>query len=159
MSDAVATIAGAGVDPGRAPGFAVPQALVLRDMVRYGVCSVASLALDWGVLVGLVHAGVPTQVAAATGFLLGMALSYALSVSVVYNGRRHDPPLKEAAIFAAIGIAGLCLNQAAIWLLSTRLGIDPGVAKAPTCVLVFFFNFFLRRSMLFSPAPAGRMPE
>jgi putative flippase GtrA len=131
--------------------FAARQAIFLRDAVRYGLASAAALALDWGTLLGLIHVGVPPLVAAAIGFMFGMALTYWLSTAVVFADRRRDPLLKEAAIFVAIGLAGLAVNQLALWIFITQFGIVAGLAKAPVAGLVFSFNFILRRAILFAP--------
>jgi putative flippase GtrA len=130
------------------------RARFLRDLLRYGLCSALALALDWSVLVGLVHAGVSPLLAAPIAFSLGMGVTYGLSVAVVYADRRREAPLREAIVFLAIGVAGLGVNQLVLWVLVSRLGLAAAIAKAPAAGVVFTFNFLLRRAALFSrPGP------
>ncbi|WP_018267330.1 GtrA family protein [Methylosinus sp. LW4] len=129
---------------------------VLRDLIAYGLASGAALALDYGLLL-LCHKtlGVPYLVAAAIGFCGGLALVYALSISLVFRDRRSVRPASEFTLFCAIGLAGLLVTEALMLLLVGRLGFDPAFAKIPTAGVVFLFNFTARRALLFS-APAAK---
>jgi putative flippase GtrA len=130
--------------------------LLARDLFGYGLASAAALALDWGLLYFLMSRfGMCYLVAAAIGFCAGMAVSYGLSIFVVFRGRRSTPPPTEAMGFVAIGLAGLLVNELLLALFVTAFGLSPLVAKAPTAGLVFLFNFLSRRSLLFAARPAN----
>lgn len=129
----------------------------LADLWRYGLCSALALALDWGLLVGLVRAGVDYLPAAAMSFFAGMVLAYIGSVIFVYRGRRAYPVLAEAIGFFAIGFAGLLVNLLLLFALVKFLGLGVGLAKAPTAIGVFLFNFLMRRTLLFAGAPGVAM--
>ena len=130
------------------------QAQILRDLVLYGASSAAALAVDWTVLTLLVWHGVPAAAAVAIGFSLGMIVTYAASVGVIYADRRRGSKLRELTLFALIGLAGLGLNELLICVLGSLLGLPAPIAKAPTAGLVFLFNFVMRRTMLFASAGA-----
>jgi putative flippase GtrA len=123
--------------------------LFASDLFGYGLVSAAALALDWGLLLAFVRAGVNYQIAAATSFTCGMFLAYAGSVLLIFRGRRQRNLATEAIGFFAIGFAGLALNQALLFVFVHSAGLHVGIAKAPTAVLVFTFNFFARRTLLF----------
>ena len=132
----------------------VARVRVVRDLVRYGASSAVALALDWTTLTLLVRQGVPAPAAAAIGFSLGMAVTYVASIRLIFADRRHGSRLREAIVFAAVGLAGLGLSEALLLLFSAGFGLSAPLAKAPTAALVFLFNFAVRRTMVFV-APAS----
>ena len=111
------------------------------------------LTSDAGTLLLLTsYFGVNYLVAAAVGFLSGLAAVYALSVRYVFEGRRMLLPSYEAAGFLVTGLIGLVLTQASMALLVGGCALPVGAAKIPTVALVFLFNFLSRRMLLFSSA-------
>lgn len=129
--------------------------LLARDLFSYGLASAAALVLDWGLLYVLTsRVGMGYLVAAAIGFCAGMAVTYGLSIFVVFRGRRSTPPATEAMGFMAIGMTGLLVNELLLALFVQAFGLPPVVAKAPTAGCVFLFNFLTRRSLLFAAGPA-----
>jgi putative flippase GtrA len=126
----------------------------LRELGLYGLASAAALAVDWGLLVGLTGLGVDYRIATAVGFSAGIAVTYGLSVSVVFRNRAITDRRREFAGFLGVGIAGLALTQGLMALWVERLHVAPGLAKIPTAGLVFIFNFAVRRALLFR-APTG----
>lgn len=145
----VAGAAGEGSAPRRSP---VPAAFALaKDVFRYGFASIAALATDWGGLAALSRLGMDYRLAATISFLLGLVVVYALTVGVVFSGRRKASPRAEMLVFLGTGLAGLALNFALIYGFVEYAGLKPEWAKAPTVLFVFAFNFLSRRALLFSP--------
>lgn len=130
----------------------LPRGLV--EFALYGLASGLALALDWGLLAGLTALGVDYRLAGAASFLSGMAITYWLSVSLVFRNRMVADRRRELAVFGGVGLAGLVLTQLLLALFVGRLGLSPVLAKAPTAVVVFLFNFLVRRALLFR-APAA----
>src|SRR5581483_5462491 len=96
-----------------APRLTEQRAVLAIDLVRYGICSAAALALDYGLLLLLSQVfGLHYLLASAFGFVSGLVLAYVLSITFVFKGRRTLTASREFAGFAAIGIAGLALTQA-----------------------------------------------
>jgi putative flippase GtrA len=132
----------------------------VSDLWRYGICSLLALGLDWGLLMALVHAGFNYLVAATISFTTGMVFAYFGSVVFVYRGRRAYPFLTEAIGFFLIGTAGLIVNVFLLFAFVKLCGLSVGLAKAPTALFVFLFNFLVRRTLLFAGAPVvARVPE
>jgi putative flippase GtrA len=121
----------------------------LREFLLYGLASALALALDWGLLFALTTLGMNYLAAAAIGFTSGIAITYALSVKVVFRYRRLADRRRELAAFLAVGVAGLALTQALLAIWVEWIGLAPVLAKAPTAVMVFLFNFGVRRALLF----------
>jgi putative flippase GtrA len=122
----------------------------VSDLMRYGLCSAAALGVDWGLLIALVHLGTPYLPAAALSFCTGMAIAYFGSITFVFSDRRRGGVIAEAAGFILVGLAGLLCNQALLFFFVQWVGLPVALAKAPTAICVFLFNFILRRSLVFS---------
>jgi putative flippase GtrA len=121
------------------------------DLMKYGLASVAALALDYALLL-LCHrvGGLNYLIAAAIGFLAGMMLIYLLSIRYVFGDRRRVRPRREFLGFFAIGVIGLLFNEVLLLGFVDQLGLSVASAKLPTAAFVFLFNFAARRSLLFS---------
>ena len=127
----------------------------LRELVLYGLASALALGVDWGLLLLLTRLGVNYLAASAGGFATGIAVTYLLSVSVVFRHRPIADRRREFAGFLGVGLAGLVLTQGLMVLWVEALRLAPGLAKAPTAGIVFLFNFIVRRALLFK-APRAR---
>ncbi len=131
----------------------------LRELMLYGLASALALGLDYGVLLGLTALGVNYLVASGTGFTSGIAVTYLLSISVVFRHRPIADRRREFVGFIGVGLAGLILTQGLMALWVEVLHMTPGVAKIPTAGIVFLFNFTVRRALLFkAPRTAPAQP-
>lgn len=121
------------------------------ELLRYFAVSGAALAIDTGALF-LAANFVHYLWAATLGFLLGAVTSYLLSVRWVFRHRRLAAfPKTEFAAFAAIGLAGLVLNNLVIYSAVEHAELSLLAAKAVAAVLTFSFNFGMRKWGLFRP--------
>ena len=123
--------------------------LFVADLLRYGAASGAALACDYAILMGLLGAGLHYLMAAAIGFSVGIGVAYILSIRFVFPARRGADRVREAAGFLAVGLAGLLLTQVLLLVLVSGFAIVVPLAKTLTSGAVFFFNFLLRRSLVF----------
>ena len=118
---------------------------------RYVGASAAAFAVDFAVYVGLIRlGGWHYLVAAPAGFALGLAMVYILSVRWVFRVRRIRDARLEFAIFAAIGLAGLAVNEAVLYGAIGRGGLSYEAGKAVSALVVFCLNFALRKLLLFT---------
>jgi putative flippase GtrA len=150
LTDFVAFEAHEACAAGTSVGYSAISRRLFSDLFRYALCSGLALALDWGLLVALVALGVRPLLAAATSFCAGMALTYFGSIFFVFPDRRGRGIFAEATGFVSVGLAGLACNQILLWLFVSELGLNVALAKAPTAICVFLFNFVLRRSLVFA---------
>lgn len=130
-----------------------------REFLLYFAASAAALAVDTGVFSLALRLGVPLAVAACLGFSLGLMLVYTLSTRHVFAQHRLADRRNEFALFALIGVLGLLLTEALLWLLVTRLALAPVTAKLATACGVFLFNFGLRKTLLFTTRRAALSPQ
>lgn len=118
---------------------------------RYLGASAAAFAVDFAVYLGLIRlAGWHYLVAAPAGFALGLATIYILSVRWVFAVRRIRDARLEFAIFAAIGLAGMVVNEAVLYGAVDGGGLSYEAGKAASAMVVFCMNFVLRKLLLFT---------
>lgn len=137
----------------------VPRAAlqrVFREWVRYFAASALALAIDALVFVALIRlAGINYLAAAPLGFMLGLAVHYALSTRWVFNARRLSDARAEFVIFSLIGVAGLLLNQLIIYAGVEHFALAPELAKLLSAGVSFCFNYGARKLLLFT-APSAK---
>ena len=123
----------------------------LEELLRYFVVSGVALAADTGVM--LLAANFVHYLWAATlGFVLGAVTSYLLSVGWAFRHRRLAAfPRTEFAVFVAVGVAGLGLNNLVIYAAVEYAGLGLLAAKAVAAGMTFSFNFAVRKLGLFRP--------
>jgi putative flippase GtrA len=121
------------------------------ESMRYFVASAAALAADFMMLVGLTEfLKVNYLVSAAVGFSVGLLVNYVLSVTWVFRERRLENRWFEAFGFAAVGLAGLALNEGLMALFVESFGLAYALAKIPATGVGFVFNYGVRRVLLFT---------
>lgn len=124
---------------------------LLIQFLRYAAVGGAAFVVDFSMLYFLTeHLGVYYIGSATAGFLAGLVVNYLLCVFLIFDFRAINNPTHEFGIFAAIGIAGLVLNNSLIWSLTELAGFHYLASKLVAAVLVLVFNFTLRRQLLFS---------
>jgi putative flippase GtrA len=128
----------------------LPPRSGLAEFARYFGCSAAALAADVLVYALAMRCGAGYAFAAVLGFCIGLWLSYAVSVRWVFASRRVESAGMEFLVFASVGLAGLLVTEALLWIFVTRLGIGPLIAKGLTAGIVFVFNFGARKALLFT---------
>jgi len=124
----------------------------LLEMLRYLVVSAVALGIDVGAMaVALRVLHLDYLTAATIGFSLGLCVNYVLARTWAFASRvsRVRNRLAEFAVFAAIGVVGLVINDAIIAVVTESLRVDPLVSKIVAAGVVFAWNFFLRRYVLF----------
>ncbi len=112
--------------------------------------SLVSFALDFGTLAFLTEiAGLHYLASAALSFLLGTSLSWLLSVRWVFDVRRYNSRMAEYGLFVFVGAVGLGLNEILLWAFTDGLGLYYLLSKVIAASLVFFWNFGMRKALLF----------
>jgi putative flippase GtrA len=112
--------------------------------------SAVSFGLDFAVLALLTEAaGLHYLASAALSFVAGTSLSWLLSVLLVFPVRVYSSRLLEYALFLLVGGVGLGLNEALLWAFTDGLGIYYLFSKVLAASMVFFWNFGMRKRLLF----------
>jgi putative flippase GtrA len=121
-----------------------------------------AFVVDAGILVVLKETGLLSATAASiVSFVFGLIVNYLLSVYWVFKQSNVDSASKRFLIFAVCGVIGMAMNSGIIWVFDVPLAsaASPGglispdryymVGKIVSTVVVFFWNFFSRKLLLF----------
>ena len=107
--------------------------------------------VDYGTLFCLTHfAGVPYLWSAAVEFILGLLTNYLISISWVFSHTGKMRIWQEFLVFAVIGVIGLALNEAIMYVGTDLMSLHYMVSKLISTGIVFFWNFFARKVLVFS---------
>lgn len=120
-------------------------------MKRYTLVGGLALIVDFAALYMLTEwAGLHYIFSATIAFVAGLSLNYALSTRWVFRNRRYGDKRLEFMIFLAVGVGGIALTDLIIAGLTPLLSGSYLTAKTIAVALIYFWNFFLRRQILFS---------
>lgn len=120
------------------------------EVVRYFLASVAALTLDASLLwFGVTRLALPAWFAGAIAYAAGLVLIYVLSVRWVFARRTVTDSRNEFMIFAALGLVGMALNSATLYV-ATSAGLALPLAKGISAAIGFVSNFISRKAILFT---------
>lgn len=120
------------------------------QFARYIVVGGIAFVVDYGALFILTeYLGFHHLLSAAIAFVLGMTVNYLMSRTWVFNGSKDANKTKEFVIFALIGVIGMVLNEAIIFIGTDFFGCHYMLSKLISTALVFVWNFCARRFILF----------
>ena len=123
------------------------------QLFRYAIVGGCAFVVDYGslwLLTEVFH--LHYLVSAVIAFILGLACNYLLSTSWVFGDRRMNNRWAEFTVFAIIGVVGLGLNEVIMYIGCEKLHLHYMVAKLISTAIVFFWNFFARKFILFNPS-------
>jgi putative flippase GtrA len=128
---------------------------LLREGLGYAAASGCALLVDLSILALLVQVLGWGYLAAATlSFLAGMSVAYVTSVRLVFRHRRlNDRRRAEFLCFLAIGMIGLAVNAAVLYVAVSVFAVYYLAAKCIAAGFTCVFNFFARRHFLFADRP------
>lgn len=127
------------------------------QFARYVVVGGLAFVADFAALFALTeYLHLHYLVSAAFAFVLGSVVNYLLAIAWVFDHRVLDNKAAELTAYIAIGVVGLLLNTALIWFFTEVTGLLYLYSKAWAAILIFGFNFGVRKLLLFSgsrPSP------
>ncbi len=120
------------------------------QLVRYTFVGGLAFLIDFGTLYILTEfAGLHYLLSAGIAFILGLLTNYFLSIKWVFASRVIRDKKLEFIIFTVIGLIGLGLNELFLWIFTSLSGLHYLVSKILTAILVYLWNFFVRKLILF----------
>ena len=121
------------------------------QLFRYTFVGGIAFLADFGTLFLLTEfLHVQYLVSAGVAFVFGLTINYFLSVLWVFNSRTLENRFMEFLLFAVIGLVGLGLTELFLWILTDIFLIYYLFSKIITTVVVYFWNFFARKFILFN---------
>lgn len=127
-----------------------------RRFLRYLLSSVGALAVDMGMFVALLAAGMAAAPASAFGYSLGIVAHWLLSSRAVFTGRvaeRGPGRTWQKAMFVGSALLGLGLTTAIVGA-GAAAGFDARLAKLVAIGVSFLATWLLRSQLVFRPARA-----
>jgi len=122
----------------------------LKEAFGYTAASACALVVDMAILWAMVSfVGIDYLVAATVSFSAGALVTYGLSVKIAFKHRRMQDRRAEFAAFVLIGVIGLALNTAVIFVAVEYCGLHYLLGKCVAAGVTFTFNFIVRRQILF----------
>lgn len=123
---------------------------LLVQFVRYFFVGGFAFVVDFGLIYILTeYAGLHYLLSATLSFIAGLLVNYIISCLWVFNGSKFKNRLVEFLFFAAIGVVGLALNDALIWLFTDCIGTHYMFSKIVAAAMVYLWNFFARKYLVF----------
>lgn len=130
--------------------FVEPTDNWFLQLFRYGFVGGAAFLVDYASLFLLTnYAGVQYLWSAAIAFVLGLVANYLLSISWVFQRNDNMSRWQEFLFFAIIGVVGLVFNELIMYACTDLLQMHYMVSKLISTAIVFFWNFFARKYMVF----------
>lgn len=130
--------------------FVTPTDNWMLQLFRYGFVGGLAFVVDYGTLFCLTHfAGVPYLLSAAIAFILGLVTNYLISISWVFSHTGKMRIWQEFLAFTVIGLIGLALNEGIMYVGTDLLQLHYMVSKLISTAIVFFWNFFARKVLVF----------
>lgn len=120
----------------------------MLQVIRFGVVGIIAAVVDVGVLVLLKELlYVDVLIASAVSFCISVTVNYILSMTFVFKSREQSK-IREFAVFVALSIGGLCLNQLILWFGVNFTDIYYLAVKILAMVIVPVYNFTTRKIFL-----------
>ena len=122
----------------------------IRGLRRYFFVGGAAACVDIGLFALLAKGlGMPYLQVASASFVLATLVNYLLSIRYVFvSGQRFRRRWEVAMVFL-VSALGLALNSAVLWLCVEMAHEDLLVGKVVATGVVFFWNYFARRVLVF----------
>lgn len=132
---------------------ALPLLQRLRQimLLRYAIASLGALAIDYGSFLALLDLQVLPAPASALGYTLGIVAHWLLSSRKVFADQiapAGPARTRQKALFLVSALVGLALTTLIVGL-STRIGVDPRIAKLLAIITSFTVTWLLRQRVVF----------
>ncbi len=131
--------------------------LAVRQFVLYCCIGGVGASLDFALFALLERVGWDPVLATAVSVSLGIVTNFVLNV--LFNFKTRHRLVMRFLSFYAVGVFGILLSMATVFLLAIVGGMDPLLAKLISIPLVVVAQFALNKHVTFAKVPAPPVPE
>ncbi len=130
--------------------FIEPTEDTFLQFFRYIFVGTASFFADYVLLHIITELGVYYLVSGVISFIAGLCVNYALSKWLVFSKKTSGKErAKEFTVFAIVAVFGLVITETLMWAFTEKLGWYYMISKAAAAVTVLFWNFFMKKLLLY----------
>jgi putative flippase GtrA len=116
---------------------------------KFGLVGTVCFCIDYSLMVLLTEfTGLGYFWSSAVSFVVSVVVNYILSMRYVFAGKEELGRVQEMAIFVALSMIGLALNQMFMWIAVDFFGLFYAIAKIFSTMLVTIYNFISRKLFL-----------
>lgn len=120
------------------------------EFVKYVLAGGVAFVFDFSITILLYEfLHIHYLVAAGIGIILGMMVSYLLSIKWVFTHRSISDKQIELGVFSLIGIIGFLFHEYLMWFFVENILISVPGSKIIATIIVFIWNYTVRKFFLF----------
>jgi putative flippase GtrA len=124
---------------------------LMPQLSRYTLVSIAALAADFTIYIGLCSSEIKASLAGVAGYAVGMIVHYILSSRFVFDTQgSYKSEQRRFVEFMLSGLVGITLTGFIIAMATGAFGVPPIGAKVAATVISFGAVFAIRRSLVFA---------
>lgn len=122
---------------------------LIAQFMKFGVVGVIAFCIDYGILALLTEVfGVNYLVSATISFTASVVFNYVASMHYVFTHKEGMSKRREFAIFVALSVIGLGINNLCMWAGVELFGIHYLITKIGATAIVMVWNFVTRKIFL-----------
>lgn len=122
---------------------------LIEQILKFGVVGVIATVIDFGVMIFLTEVfGVNPVTSATVSFIVSLIFNYVASMRYVFRHREGMSRQREFAIFVALSVIGLGINDLLMWLGTSYTALDYRLVKVFATAIVMVWNFVTRKIFL-----------
>lgn len=120
------------------------------QLFKYFWVSLTAAVADFSLFILLFEwIGVQYIISNTVAFSAGLVVNYVFSIKFVFRNE-SSRSVSEFLIFSIIGLVGLAISNASLFVAIEAMGLGGGVSKLFSLCATFFWNFFARKLILFN---------
>ena len=124
--------------------------VVFIQFFRYTFAGGTAFLVDFGLLFFLTDVcGLHYLVSATIALITGFIANYLICIFWIFQKSKYNRK-QELLYFILIGLTGLALNNVLMFLFTDKIKFHYLVSKIVAAILVYLWNFFARRYLLFN---------